>query len=281
MRNEKTALAAVLLLTALTARPLAAQEDPAVAAVTADAPNDDQPVHRDPLGTRLIDLPTAYPVRAHALEVMFTHRFQQAVQDGDSHNLWGLDSGADIGLGLAWGITPRLDIALLRSSFQEDYELSAKGLVLEQSQRLPLSVAVRAGVDYLGRAGVADPSRPFAQVVLSRRLAPGFNLLLVPSWTRDTDKLRNAFNVPVGVTVALPHGSLLEAELIPKNRDLNGSLTAWHLALSKQVGGHIFQLVVGNSRAVTVDQYLGGDFAGGFRTRDVRLGFNLIRDFAF
>ncbi len=288
MRNEKTALAAALLLIALSPRPMTAQEDPAVAAVTAPAPADatsapdtDQPVHRDPLGSRLIDLPTAYPVRAHALEVMFTHRFQQAVQDGDSHNLWGLDSGADIGLGLAWGITPRLDVALLRSSFQEDYELSTKGLVVEQSQRLPLSVAVRAGVDYLGRVGVADPTRPFVQVVLSRRLAPGFNLQLVPSWTRDTDKLRNAFNVPVGVTVALPHGSLLEAELIPKNHNLNGSLTAWHLALSKQVGGHIFQLVVGNSRAVTVDQYLGGDFAGGFRTRDVRLGFNLIRDFDF
>jgi hypothetical protein len=79
----------------------------------------------------------------------------------------------------------------------------------------------------------------------------------------------------------LPHGSLLEIEVIPKNRDLDGSLTAWHLALSKQVGGHIFQFVLGNSRATTVDQYLGGDFAGGFRTRDVRLGFNLIRDFDF
>lgn len=274
MRNKKTLTLGLLLVAVFAALPLAAQED----AVVADA---DQAVQRDPLGSRLIDLPTAYPVRSHTLELMFTHRFQQAVQDGDSHNLWGLDNGADIGLGLAWGITPRLDVALLRSSFQEDYELSGKGLVIEQTQRVPLSVAVRAGVDHLGRVGAVDPTRPFAQLVLSRRFAPGFNLLLVPSWTRDTEKLRNAFNVPVGLTVGLPHGCLLEAEVIPKNHNLDGSLTAWHLALSKHVGGHIFQLVVGNSRAVTVDQYLGGDFAGGFKTRDVRLGFNLIRDFAF
>jgi hypothetical protein len=287
MRNKTFVLfAAALLLTALSARSLAAQEDPTVAAMTApaEAPEGDQgdqPVHRDPLGARLINLPTPFPVRSHALEVMFLHRFQQAVQDGDSHNLWGLDSGADVGLGLAWGISPRFDVALLRSSFQEDYELSGKALVVEQSRRMPLSAAVRLGVDRLGRAGAADPTRPFGQLILSRRLAPGFNLLLAPSWGRDTERLRNAWNVPVGLTVALPHGSLLEIEVIPKNHDLDGSLTAWHLALSKQVGGHIFQFVLGNSRATTVDQYLGGDFAGGFRTRDVRLGFNLIRDFDF
>lgn len=282
MRNEKTLTLGLLLVAVFAARPLAAQEDAvskAMAAPDAVTADDEQPVRRDPVGSRLIDLPTAFPVRSHTLEVMFTHRFQQAVQDGDSHNLWGLDSGADIGLGLAWGITPRLDIALLRSSFQEDYELSGKALAFEQAPRVPLSVAVRAGVDHLGRTGAADPTRPFAQLVLSRRFAPGFNLLLVPSWGRGTERLRNAFNVPVGLTVPMPGGSLLEVEVIPKNRDLAASLTAWHLALSKKVGGHIFQIVLGNSRAVTVDQYLGGDFAGGFRTRDVRLGFNLIRDF--
>jgi hypothetical protein len=143
MRNEKAApmrlaLAAALLLTALSARSLAAQEDPTVAMTApAEAPEGDQgdqPVHRDPLGARLINLPTPFPVRSHALEVMFLHRFQQAVQDGDSHNLWGLDSGADVGLGIAWGISPRFDVALLRSSFQEDYELSGKALVVEQSR---------------------------------------------------------------------------------------------------------------------------------------------------
>jgi hypothetical protein len=269
----------LLLLAVLSSWPLAAQED---AKDTGQPATDtDQPMSRDALGARLINLPTAYPVGARTFEAMFIHRFQQPVQDGGSHNLWGLDSGADVGLGVALGITPRLDVALLRSSFQEDYELAGKALVFEQAPGAPLSVAVRAGVDHLGRAGVADPTRPFAQLVLSRRLAPGWNLVLVPSWVRGTERLRNAFNMPVGLSVPMPGGALLEVEVIPKNRDLDASVTAWHLAWSKQVGGHIFKLVLGNSRAITVDQYLGGDFAGGFRTRDVRLGFNLIRDFPF
>ena len=116
---------------------------------------------------------------------------------------------------------------------------------------------------------------------MARRLRPGLDLLLAPSWVRDTPRLRNAWNVPAGLAVALPGGSLLEIEVVPKDRDLQGSVTAWHAALAKQLGGHLFQLVLGNSRATTVDQMLGGDFAGGFRARDVRLGFNLIRDFDF
>src|SRR4051812_2064223 len=110
-RSRAQILAAVLAAALFGAARLAAQ-DPY------------EPVRRDALGTRLIDMPTPYTVRDHSPEVLFIRRFQQAIQDGDKHNLWGLDSGADIGLGLAWGLTPHLDVALLRSSFQEDYELA-------------------------------------------------------------------------------------------------------------------------------------------------------------
>lgn len=240
-----------------------------------------EPEERDPLGTRLVNVATPFPVQAKTLEVVFLHRFHLPVQDGSSSDLWGLDSGADVGIGLAWGITPRLDASLLRYSFQEDFELASKFLVLEQGPRSPLSVAVRAGVDRLEREGVEDPTRPFVQLLLARRLGRGFNLLVSPSWVRDTPRLRNAFNVPVGLTFALRGGSLVELEVIPENRDLDESVTAWHLAWSRDVGGHIFEIVLGNSRAVTVDQYLGGDSAAGFEAGDVRLGFNLIRDFDF
>jgi len=270
MEKRMTSAPLALLLLILFAPPLLAQ---------------DQPVRRDPLGTRLINTATPYAVERHTLEVMFTHRFQQAIQDGDSHNLWGLDSGADVGLGLAWGLTSRADVSVLRSSFQEDYELAGKLLVLEQSPRRPVSLAARLGIDHLGRVGAVDPSRPFAQVIVSRRFkrgnGPAIDLQLAPSWVRATERLRNAFNVPVGLAFSFPKGRAIEIEVIPKNRDLAGSVTAWHAAFSQTVGGHVFEIVLGNSRAVTVDQALGGDFAGGFASGDVRLGFNLIRNFGF
>jgi hypothetical protein len=240
-----------------------------------------QPVRRDPLGTRLVNGATPYPVGARKLEVLFTHRFQEAVQRGDSHDLWGLDSGSDVGIGLAFGLTRNLDLSLYRASFQEDYELAGKFLVFEQAPRVPASVAIRTGTDLLQRPGVQDSGRPFFQLLLARRLAPGINLLLSPSWVADTPGLRNAVNVPIGLSFPLPGRQLLEVEVIPRNRDLDGSRTAWHVALSKALGGHIFEIVLGNSRATTVDQMLGGDSAAGFRTGDIRLGFNIVRDFGY
>ena len=249
--------------------------------LSAPAAAQDGPVHRDPLGTILINGATPYTLGSRRLEVLFSHRFQQPINDGDSHNFWGLDSGADVGIGLAWGATDRLDLSLYRASFQEDFELAGKLLVFEQAPRRPLTVAVRAGADLLRRPGVEDRDRPFVQLLLARKLAPGVNLLVSPSWVRATPRLRNAFNVPIGLTFPLPGEQLIEIEYIPANRDLDGSRDAWHVALSKAVGGHIFEIVLGNSRATTVDQMLGGDSAAGFEKRDVRLGFNIVRDFSF
>ncbi len=276
-------LAAAALLAGLlgpfAAGKLAAQTDSDSAAEAAGLTSPYTPVRRDPIGTRLIDLPTPYTVGRRELELLFTHRFQESVGDGSAHDLWGLDSGADVGIGLGYGVTRSLDLSVYRSSFEEDYELAAKFLALEQAQRVPVSLAVRAGADLLERPGVADPHRPFAQLVVSRRLAAGINLLAAPSWVRDTPRLRNAWNVPLGLTLPFLGGSLVDLEYVPRNRDLKESVAGWHAALSKAVGQHLFSVVLGNSRATTVDQYLGGDSAAGFRSRDVRLGFNLVRTF--
>jgi hypothetical protein len=139
-------------------------------------------------------------------------------------------------------------------------------------------VAVRAGADS-ARGATEDRDRPFAQLLLARRLASGVTLLVAPSLVRDTPRLRNAFNVPVGLTVPFLRGSLLKAEVVPENRDLDSSVLGWRLALSKATRAHLLELTVGNSRATTVDQILGGDFAAGFERDDVRLGINVVRYF--
>ena len=240
-----------------------------------------EPAPRDPVGTRLVNMSTPFPVGARLWEILFTHRFQQTVQDGSSSDLWGLDSAADVGIGMTFGLTRNLDVGLYRSSFQEDFELFGKFLVFEQAPRVPLSIALRAGVDRVERDGVLDPTRPFAQLIVARRIARSVNLMVAPSWVGDTPRLRDAFNVPVGLTVPLPRNRLIRVEVVPRNRDLDDSVTAWHVGFSKAVGRHIFEVVLGNSRATTVDQMLGSDFPAGFEEGDARLGFNLVRLFPF
>src|SRR6185436_20051864 len=177
------ALAALLASGALAAQETAASEPESLP----------KPTNR--LGTRFINAPTPFTVGSrHRFELLFTHRFLQPVQDGDEHNRWGLDSGADIGIGVTYGATDHFDLAVYRSSFQENYELSAKYLIAEQSPHVPLSVGVRLGADLLLQENVEDADRPFAQLLLAREFAPGVSLVLSPSWVHDTPRLRDAFN---------------------------------------------------------------------------------------
>jgi hypothetical protein len=261
---------------------------PAPAGPAAKAPDSylaaQEQTSRDPVGTRLIDIATPFTSGTRWLELLVTHRFIQPFnQGGTGHNLWGLDSGADVGIGFTYGVLQHLDVSVYRSEFQEDYELAAKYQFLQQGPGMPLSLAVRAGADMLGRTGIEDPHRPFAQLLLGRRLAPGWNIFVSPSWVEYTPLLHNAWNTPVGITAPLPGHWLVEAEGIAANRALRdaagASAFAWHVAFTKPIGWHLFQIIVGNSRATTVDQILGGDFAGGFTTHDLRLGFNLVRYF--
>jgi hypothetical protein len=67
--------------------------------------------------------------------------------------------------------------------------------------------------------------------------------------------------------------------VVPENRDLEDSVMGWRLAFSKATAGHFLEVTLGNSRATTVDQILGGDFAGGFARDDVRVGVNVVRYF--
>ncbi len=284
LSGRALAAGALLLVAALlAAAPSVAQEateegEPAAAY---------EPGPRDPLGTRFVNVATPFPVGAGMWELFFSHRFQETVEDGDSSNLWGLDGAADVGFGGTVGLTRSLDVGLYRYSFQETWELSAKYLFFEQAPRVPLSIAVRGGVDRVERDGVADPTRPFAQLIVARRFAVpnrhgrGINLMIAPSWVGDTPRLRDAFNVPVGLSLPLLHGRMVQIEVIPANRDLDDSVLSWNLGFTHDAGRHIFEVVVGNSRATTVDQMLGSDFPPGFEEDDVRLGFNLIRLFPY
>jgi hypothetical protein len=218
------------------------------------------------------------PERVGNFELRFSFRMSETVQDGGVHDLWGIDSGADIGIGLAYGVGNRFDLEVLRSSHLETFELAAKLALSDQAAGQWASVALRAGID-ASRGSSEDRERPFGQLLVARRLGRGVTLQVAPSWIRDTPRLRNAFNVPVGLTLPLGGGSLIKLEAVPENRDFEDSVLGWRVAFSKATKGHLLELTLGNSRAMTLDQILGGDFAGGVERGDVRLGINVVRYF--
>ncbi|MGE5235907.1 MAG: DUF5777 family beta-barrel protein [Acidobacteriota bacterium] len=245
-----------------------------VAAVTANA----QVVLEPELSDRLINLPTHLTLGPYTIGIVFTHRFSETVNNGGWNDLGGLDSAADIGLGVQAGLGKTWEAELYRSSFFKELEGAVKWTALRQGTSCPVGFAVRAGADYRAASGVQNRWSGFAQVVIARRVG-SFDLSLVPMYASDTPTLKNAVNVGAGLSWHFPHSLDIEAEVIPRNRDARGGETAWAVALNKRLRGHAFLLYIGNSRATTADLLAGSDIPGGFKAGDVRLGFNLIRRF--
>lgn len=230
-------------------------------------------------GSRIINLPNHLTVGPSTLELLFTHRFSQTVEDAGGTDLFGLDSAADIGLGLALGLGQQFQVELYRSSFLKQLEAAAKFTLVEQGDAWPVGVAVRGGADYRGAKGVEDRWSGFVQGIVGKSFGDTLDVWLVPMFASDTPTLTDAANVGLAGVVHLPRRWDFAAEVVPANRDAPDSEVAWSLGLVKRVPGHEFLVYVGNSRATTADLLVGSDLPGGFEPGDVRLGFNLVRRF--
>lgn len=238
-----------------------------------------QPVPLPELTDRVVNLPTHLTIGASTLQLVFTHRFAVSVQDAGNHDLLGIDTGADIGIGFDVGLGRTWQASIYRSSFYDEIEGSLKWSALRQGSSSPLGLAVRAGADWRGAEGIDERWSGFAQAIVARRFGDRFDMFLVPSYASDTPTLRNAFNVGIAASLHLPKRWDLSVEVMPENRDAEEGALAWALGIVKRVRGHEFLIYFGNSRATTTDLLVGTDFPGGYETSDVRLGFNLARRF--
>lgn len=238
-----------------------------------------QTVPQPELGTRLINLPTHLGVPPGTLELLFTHRFTQTVNDGGARELFGLDSAADIGIGLGLGLSRQLSAEVYRSSFFKQIEAAVKWQVVRQGEAFPLGIAIRTGADYRAATGVVDRWSGFLQLVVARRVGERIDLFVTPMYASDTPTLRNAANVGLGGAYHLPHKWDVEAEVVLENRDARNGQLSWSVAVNKRVAGHAFLIYFGNSRATTTDLLVGSDFPASFKRGDVRIGFNLMRRF--
>ena len=249
------------------------------------------PLQPIPVGDILLTLPSSHMADAKTWEVRFSHRFNQSVDGNGIHSLFGLDSGANVGLGLSYVPFRDVEIALMRQSTLETYEGSVKYGLMQQARALPISAALRAGGDWRNARNLGDRSSYFAQAIVSRQFGSRFDLYVVPTWITKAGRVvsgnesvalfKSAFNVPVGALVQIMPGLSVVGEFIPKNRDLPADLNSdigWAVGIKRAIGGHLFEILLTNSNGMTTDQYISSSYNGApLRTRDKRLGFNIER----
>jgi hypothetical protein len=272
----------LLLAVLIAPAPLGAQ-DPGVPAPTpTPAATPDTPqVVRPPEGSRIINFPSADTPPPHILQLIFTHRFAEPVQESNIHNLFSFDSGAEVGIGLSYTPIKNLEVGLLRERTLEDYEVSAKYSILSDTS--PVHVAVRAGGDWRTQKTYYPNDRFtfFAQAVAGVFLFDRVRLSVIPTFvTKAAGQLfilpirDDVFNVLFAVSGAVTRTINIQGEVVPRRAGSPG--TGWIVAIEKVLPRHRFSFTAGNMKPTTVDQYIAPDFSGRPRS-NVYLGFNISR----
>ncbi len=213
------------------------------------------------------------------LQVLFNHRFSQAVNDAGGNNLLGLDGSANVGIGLGYVPFRNVSIEAYRASTNGDYELAARATLLRPTGNLPLAVGVRAGVDWMTKAALETKSGGFGQLLVAATFGKRVTIGAAPTYVSNTPLFKKVWNVPVIAEVKLAKSVYATAEYVPRNKDLTGSVGQWSFALEKTYFHHRFSVAIGNTGGLAVDQIMGADYAGGVKESNIRLGFNIVRQF--
>jgi hypothetical protein len=255
-----------------------------------------RPMGRLPVGDQLLTLPSSHIASQGTWEVKFTHRFNQSLSTGSFadqiHSLFGLDTNADVTFGLAYALRRDLQLSLARSNTNDTLEAAAKYVVFQQAERVPATITLRGGVDWRTERNLEDRSTLFAQAIVSRRFGQA-EIFAMPTFATNAGRavtednsgalFDTVFNVPVGAAWFIRPPLAIVAEIIPPNGDLPDATEGdfgWSVGIKRAIGGHWFELLVTNSQATMVDQYVTSTFQGsGLDAGDVKLGFNIERRF--
>jgi len=269
---------------------LASAQAPASAPASAEPPAekvDDReidPVQPDFL---VVNLPTNLRVPRHAFTFYLTHRFSRPLDEGDFGylvaDLFGFDSGAQVGLGLRFGLFDGTELGLYRTN-DRAIQLSVKEDLIQQGEK-PLSLGLHATLT--GRDNFSEVFSPVLAVIASRKLGSRAAVYAVPGYAwnvsaNEEETGDDTFLMGVGGRLLLGRGMSLVAEWTgrfgydgtdPVNPLLKGADNI-SFGFEKRVGGHAFQLNFSNGFGTTYTS-----LARGSTQDDWFIGFNLSRKF--
>ena len=157
----------------------------------------------------LIGLPTTLRLPKFGSAFRVTHRFTRALGSGDfgdlASDLFGLDSGAQIGLEYRFGIVPNGQIGVHRTS-DRTTEFFAEYGVMRQGPGRPFEVVALATIE--GPNNFKDAKSPALGAIVSRRLGDVAAFYLEPIWVNNSNPLpkevvdhNDTFMIGVGARV--------------------------------------------------------------------------------
>ena len=273
-------LLACTLLVAAWPQTTAAQS----AAAPAQAPTDDpdKDLNESQPDFTLIGLPTTLRVPRFASAFRVTHRFLRPLGAGDfgdlADDLFGIDSGAQIGLEYRFGLMRGLQVGLHRTS-DKTIKFFTQYSVLQQREGGMLGLDVVASID--GTNNFKDSYTPAIGVAVSREFGSHGAVYVEPMWVNNSNQLpseltddNDTFVIGLGARVRIRPTVYLVGEMLPRI-GYDPGVNHASFGIEKRAGGHVFQLNFSNGFGTTMGQLA----RGGTSNDDWYMGFNISRKF--
>lgn len=310
MRKSTAVWAAGLFGTALG---MAAAQDPPpptptpAATETATAEEKKEAIPFRPIESNvIINLPSVEVAPKGTLQFLVTHRFTNALSNGNIDNFFTLDLGNTWGFGLWYTPLKNLNLGFYRSSDLADYEVSGQ-------YSLPslggFGSSIRFGADWR-TTGATPKSSLWTQLVLAYSFGKYVRITAVPTYLQRTNGFdsnyggpfpppppqdqscrpneqsgvgllcsgfyNNVWNVPFGASIAITHSISIHGEIYPSLSKVDGDGVGWAVTVEKSLLRHRFAFFAGSQRATTVSTYTPGlPYLSG--AKNVYIGFNLYR----
>jgi hypothetical protein len=245
-------------------------------------------------GTRLVNGHTVETKAKGTLEFIFAHRF--GAINGGLYEMFGLDD-AYVRLGLDYGITDNLSASIGRNSVDKTMDGYLKYKLLRQSKgarSFPVTVTALGGTAYkispkksAAPDGFQNVDRLayIGQLLIARKFTPKFSMQIMPTivhrnavfqYMEKNDQIAIGMGGRIKVTKSVALTSEYYYRVgVPDNNTYHNTLG---LGIDIETGGHVFQLVLTNTRGLTERAFITeteGDFGAG----DIHLGFNVTRTF--
>jgi hypothetical protein len=236
----------------------------------------------------VVTLPTNLRLPRGSFGMRVTHRFSRPLGEGDfgdlAADLFGLDGGSQVGLGLRFGLFAASQLGIYRTN-DRTIAFEARQALLREG-RFPLGLSLRASVE--GLDNFSEERSPAIALVVSRRLGTRGAVYLEPAWVGNTHVVASApgnedatLVLAAGARLRLSRRLYLVGELHPRLAGYRGDLGSGDpdaivsFGLESRVGGHSFQLNFSNAQGTTPAQLARGaqGVDGWF------IGFNLTRKF--
>ena len=232
----------------------------------------------------LVALPTTLRLARHKSAFRVTHRFTRPLGDGSfgdlAGDLFGLDTGARIGLEYRYGLMRGTQVGIHRTSSDRTIQFFLQHEVKAQSESFPFTVDALATVD--GTNNFRDSYSPALGAVISRTVGDRAAFYLEPMWVNNSNILATAavadndtVMLGIGTRLRIRPTVYLAIEGTPRLSGYDPGSAQIGVGLEKRAGGHMFQLTVGNGFGTTIGQVA----RGAANNDDWYLGFSIARKF--